>query len=295
MSTDSHPIKKKPGDTYVMDQENVAEMARLVDQDRLITESMGGLFPPHLALSAIHDVLDIACGPGGWAIEVARTYPQMQVSGIDISRLMVAYARMQAVAQELSHTSFRVMDITRRPLRFADASFDFVNARLLFSFMRPDKWPPLIRECQRILRPGGVLRLTECELALTDSPAFEAMASLFAQALRKAGQSFSPDGRTVGITPKLRNFLRVADFEDLQHAAYAIDWSYGSKGYEGTVQDFLIGLKLGQPFLVSIGITTEEAWDRLYEQAMAEMQAPTFCALWFYFSTWGRKPSQEGD
>jgi ubiquinone/menaquinone biosynthesis C-methylase UbiE len=294
MSTDSHPPKKKPGDTYVIDQENVSEMARLVDQDRLITETMGGLFPPHLDLAPLHDVLDIACGPGGWAIEVARTHPHMQVSGIDISRLMVAYARMQAVAQELANTSFRVMDVTR-PLKFLDASFDFVNARLLFSFMRPDKWPFLIHECQRILRPGGVLRLTECELALTDSPAFEAMASLFGQALRKAGQSFSPDGRTVGITPKLRNFLRAADFEHLQHAAYAIDWSYGSPGYEGTMHDFLIGLKLGQPFLVGVGVTTEEAWDRLYEQAMAEMQAPTFCALWFYFSTWGKKSLKEGD
>ena len=294
MSTDSHPPKKKPGDTYVMDQENVAEMARLVDQDRLITEAMGGLFPSQLDVAPLHDILDIACGPGGWAIEVAMTYPHKQVSGIDISRLMVAYARMQAVAQELANTSFRVMDVTR-PLKFADASFDFVNARLLFSFMRPDKWPLLVRECQRILRPGGVLRLTECELALTDSPAFEAMASLFGQALRKARQSFSPDGRTVGITPKLRNFLRAAGFEQLEHAAYAIDWSFGSPGYEGTMQDFLIGLKLGQPFLVGVGVTTEETWDRLYEQTMAEMKAPTFCALWYYFSAWGRKPSKAGD
>lgn len=283
------PAKKKLGDTYIMDQENVSEMTRLIEQDRLITAAMGGLFQRQLDLAPVHDLLDIACGPGGWDMDVARSYPDKHVTGVDISRLMITFARTQAAVHELPNTHFLVMDVTRS-LRFPDASFDFINARLLFSFMRPQKWPHLLRECMRLLRPGGILRLTECEMAHTNSPAFEALGGFLGQALKRAGQSFSPDGRTVGITPCLRNFLRDAGFADIQHEAYAIDWSHGAPGHEGTVQDFVIGLKLGQAFLVGAGVTSDREYSRLYEQAVNHMQEPGFYAIWFYLSAWGKKP-----
>ena len=288
----SLPPKRKRGDTYIMDQENIAEMARLVDQDRLITQTMGGLFQPPIDLAPVHDILDIACGPGGWAMDVARSYPDKHVTGVDISRLMITFARTQAVASEVPNTRFLVMDVSHS-LRFPDASFDVINARLLFSFMRPQKWPHLVRECLRPLRPGGLLRLTECEMAQTNSPAFETLGGFLGQALKRAGQSFSPDGRTVGITPCLRNFLRDAGFERIQHEAYALDWSYGAPGHESTVQDFVIGLKLGQPFLVGAGVTTDREYSRLYEQAVRHMQLPDFYAIWLYLSAWGHKPPVE--
>src|SRR5579885_3757190 len=45
--------------TYVAPTENAAEMARLIDQDRLVTEAMGGLFPPDLDPQAVRAVLDV--------------------------------------------------------------------------------------------------------------------------------------------------------------------------------------------------------------------------------------------
>ena len=48
--------------TYVIDAENGAEMVRLIDQDRLITQAMGGIFSERNDLSNIFDVLDIAAG-----------------------------------------------------------------------------------------------------------------------------------------------------------------------------------------------------------------------------------------
>jgi len=47
---------------YVIDAENAAEMARLMLQDRLLTQSMGGLIPEPIDLSQAYQVLDIACG-----------------------------------------------------------------------------------------------------------------------------------------------------------------------------------------------------------------------------------------
>src|SRR5205807_8685362 len=123
----------KSESTYVIDAENAAEMARLTNQDRLVTKVMGGLFPERSDHSTIHEILDIACGPGGWVLDVAHAYPEKRVSGIDISTLMIEYARYQAYIQSLNHVSFKIMDALE-PLDFPDNSFDFVNARFISGF-----------------------------------------------------------------------------------------------------------------------------------------------------------------
>ncbi|GHP00378.1 hypothetical protein KSF_104250 [Reticulibacter mediterranei] len=51
---------------YFIDTESAAEMARLLQQERLLTRAMGSLFPSDLDPTHLHRVLDIACGPGGW-------------------------------------------------------------------------------------------------------------------------------------------------------------------------------------------------------------------------------------
>src|SRR5947209_14425138 len=121
---------------------------------------MGGPLTGIADPKALHDVLDLGCGPGGWVLDTAFENPHMEVAGIDISRIMIDYANARARTQQLPNASFGVMDITR-PLEFPDASFDLVNARFLFAVLKRDAWSPFLDECTRVLRPGGILRLTE--------------------------------------------------------------------------------------------------------------------------------------
>src|SRR5262249_15001579 len=153
--------------TYAVDAESAAEMARLMRQDHLITKGMGGIFPEKIDLSGVQRILDLACGPGGWVLETAFAYTDIDVIGVDISERMITYANAQANVQQLSNASFRVMNILQ-PLDFPDSSFDLINARLISGFMRPAWWSGLMRECLRILRPGGILRFTELEPGFTN-------------------------------------------------------------------------------------------------------------------------------
>jgi tRNA G46 methylase TrmB len=90
--------------SYVMDAESATEMARLMDQGSFMTRGMGGLFPERAGdLSTIHDILDIGCGPGGWVHDVAYTYPDINVTGIEISKRMIQYARAHARVQHLDN------------------------------------------------------------------------------------------------------------------------------------------------------------------------------------------------
>jgi ubiquinone/menaquinone biosynthesis C-methylase UbiE len=150
--------------SYINDPESGAEMARLLDQDRTVTNAMGGLLPELGSdIEGMQDILDLACGPGGWAQELAFTHPQLKVTGVDISRAMIAYARMQARVRHLENASFTVMDVQAPFDVFSDNSFDLVNARTMAGFMKKGSWSQVVGECARVLRPGGVLRLTEVD------------------------------------------------------------------------------------------------------------------------------------
>ena len=74
---------------YIIDAESASEMARLMHQDHLMTERMGGLFPAGIDPSQVHTVLDLACGPGSWVLDVAYEYPAIEIVGTDISNRMI--------------------------------------------------------------------------------------------------------------------------------------------------------------------------------------------------------------
>jgi ubiquinone/menaquinone biosynthesis C-methylase UbiE len=284
------PENKPEENTYFIDAESATEMARLINQDRLFTENMGGLFPERNDVSSMHEILDIACGPGGWVLDVASAYPEIRVIGIDISNTMIEYARARAWSKGLNNASFQVMNALK-PLEFANDSFDMVNARSIFGFMPTTEWPRLIQECVRIARSGGIVRLTEFDTyGTTNSPAVEKINEIGLRAFKLAGRSFSPDGRSLGMTPMLGRFLRDAGCINIQRKAHAFDFSSGTEAHEAMYNNSQVVFKLSQPFLVKMKVATQEELDILYRQALGEMMSDDFCGVWFYLSAWGEKP-----
>jgi hypothetical protein len=57
--------------SYIFDPESPTEMARLINQDRVTTNSMGGPLSGITTPSLLHNILDLGSGPGGWALDVA--------------------------------------------------------------------------------------------------------------------------------------------------------------------------------------------------------------------------------
>ncbi len=277
--------------TYILDSESAAEMARLMKQDRLITGGMGGIFPERDDIASMHNILDIACGPGGWILDVAFAYPKTNVAGIDISHTMIDYAAAQAWSQGLDNASFQVMDALK-PLEFFDKSFDLVNARFLVAFMPKTAWPKLLQECMRITRPGGIIRLTEFDdPGRTNSLAFEEWRSLTLHATRLAGLNASPDGHDFGIMPILSHLLRSAGLDGVQIKAHAIDFSAEAPAFASMYENCRIAFKGVQPFLIKMGIVTEEEAEQKYQQMLLEMLSNDFCGLWSYLTAWGTKPT----
>jgi ubiquinone/menaquinone biosynthesis C-methylase UbiE len=94
-------------------------------------------------------VLDVAPGPGYFAIEIARL-GRFQVTGLDISRTMVQISKENAAAAGVT-VEFRQGDATEMP--FTDGSFDLVVSQAAFkNFRHPVS---ALNEMHRVLRPGG--------------------------------------------------------------------------------------------------------------------------------------------
>ncbi len=277
--------------TYIFDIESAAEVARLIDQDRIVTKGMGGLLAEQASPEQFHTILDLASGPGSWALDLAFQYPGIEISGIDISKTMVDYANARARTQGLNNVSFGVMDV-RKPLDFADQSFDLINARFLLGILYREDWPRLLTECRRILRQGGILRLTEADvISLTTSSAFEQISALAALALHRAGYGFSPDGGTFGMTPALARLLRESGFVKIESKAHAIRFSpYDEETYADMCANIRVGAQQGRSLLNKMGLITEEAFDKLYQQMQIEMLSDDFSGVWPYMTVWGAKP-----
>lgn len=284
------PNSSERENTYIIDTEDAAEMARLLDQDMLTTRSMGGLFSERsLDLEGVHNILDIACGPGGWVLSVAENYPDIEVTGGDISERMIRYAQAHARARGFSNAHFQVINILE-PLPFADQSFDLINARLLEGLMTPATWPALLKELVRVCRPGGTLRLTEFEGPITTSPAFEKINRIGLHTAHQQKRCFAPDERNIGITAVLGRLLLQAGCQNIQKKPHVCDLSAEAEDREGWFQNWTTVYRLAQPFFLKMGLVTEDEFNALHQQMVAEMLADDFGGVFYGLTVWGTRP-----
>jgi ubiquinone/menaquinone biosynthesis C-methylase UbiE len=288
MSTKEEPREN----AYILPTDSDAEMARLINQDQVISGTTG-LLPHSLVLHNGDRILDVACGPGGWARTLALQYPGVQVVGIDISQTMLAYANASAQAQHLPNISFQLMDVTK-PWPLADASFDLVNARLMIAFLNDEKWQQVIAEMLRVLAPGGTIILAETDdSGHTNSPALETLALQSTRAARRAGLSQHPLGHHFGITPLLGSYLQQAGVAQIQQEAHVIDFSAGAPAHRAMVENLKVGYALAQPYMVRQGMGTQQELDELDKQLPGELESPDFRGLLYVLRIWGKKPVKE--
>jgi len=113
-----------------------------------------------LALSPGDGVLDVACGPGNFSRDFARSVgPAGLVVGIDSSRPMLERAVRETRESRLDNTVFVLGDAALLPFR--DASFDAACCFAALNLIA-EPWKAL-DEMTRVLTPGGRIAIfTSC-------------------------------------------------------------------------------------------------------------------------------------
>lgn len=139
-------------------------------------------------------LLDVGCGDGAMAIELAQQ--GATVTALDADPSMIAAARLRA---ENETTRVQLVEGDAESLPFDDATFDVVVAVTVLCFVRDAEHA--VREIARVLKPGG--RLVIGELGRW---------SLWAAQRRMRGWLGHPVWRTV-------KFRTAADLRSLAEAA----------------------------------------------------------------------------
>jgi len=289
MAIPPNPHQERPSTYIVQDRSNQEELQRLQLQDHLITVALGGALPEQPDPTRFHRVLDMACGTGGWLIELAKTAPTLpHLVGADISKRMVDTARAQAEAQQVhDRVEFRVMDALRL-WEFPKDVFDLTNLRFAMSFLRTWEWPQVLRELLRVTQPGGIIRLTEADLPdQSSSPALLHLFRLLAQAYSHAGKYFRPQAN--GVSSDLAGLLKQQGLQNVQTRVYRPEARAGTVEGELFFKDMKYLFRTNLPFLQKWSRVPDNYEDH-YQQMLAEMQQPDFFVTNQTITAWGIKP-----
>ncbi|KAL5394639.1 hypothetical protein PMIN02_004777 [Paraphaeosphaeria minitans] len=132
---------------YVLPNDNI-EHRRLELQHRLLWQLMGNkVFHSPVQKDTKRRTLEIGCGTGAVTHEMASTFPDAQVFGVDLSPV-------PQVRQKLSNISYvqgNIMNVDHAA--FEENSFDLIFSRLLVLGM--SNWKAYVERCVSLTKPGG--------------------------------------------------------------------------------------------------------------------------------------------
>jgi arsenite methyltransferase len=135
---------------------NDPQVVDVYDDLPIWSAMVGQVLLRHLPLDANAKVLDVGCGTGFPAVELAqRLGPTAHVTGIDPWAAALARAGRKAKVWGVGNVTFIDGDATSMP--FPENSFELIVSNLgLNNFADP---AAALAECRRVIRPGGRIAL----------------------------------------------------------------------------------------------------------------------------------------
>lgn len=266
-----------------------AELHRLHIQHQILTVGMGGLLPEQEDMTRFSRVLDVGCGTGDWLLDLAGACPDIPVLvGIDLDSSALRYAARQAESRQLSQrVRFHLLDALGSLHWPEEHSFDLVNQRFGASWIRQWEWAPLLFQYRRVSKPGGLVRVSEFDIGVSNSPALEQLAVSSARAFAQAGHFFVPERD--GLSCQLVPLLQRTGLRGVEQRTARILCQAGTQLGDLFAQDIKRLLHTIGPFLQKWAPLSSD-YKKLCRRALADLSEPWFVATWNITTAWGTTP-----
>ncbi|KAF8437377.1 S-adenosyl-L-methionine-dependent methyltransferase [Terfezia claveryi] len=263
------------------------EFERLIRQHRALQRVFEDrlIFPP---VSGPRKILDCGCGPAAWATDVAERYPESEVIGIDLSPHMAP--------DPTPYNFWFQIDDLNKPFTFQEGDFDFVHSRCVGPGLDRTRWDTYVRDCFRVLKPGGWLQMVEFYYnvqsdngSLTDSHALRRWSDMY---LRANDQS-----RDLRAPLRFRTLFDQAGFVDVETRMIPVHLSGWSKNdneriigeaYKEVFRATLSALGL-HPLINNFGLSLNQA-QVLIASARHELENLSYRPYLGLYVSIGRKP-----
>jgi ubiquinone/menaquinone biosynthesis C-methylase UbiE len=195
-------------------EKNAEELARLKLQATIAIDVEREVWR-HSGLRPGMNVLDIACGPGFTACELARFVGNGTVTGVDINEELIFTAHQAKISEKVDNVSFSHGNIY--DLDLPENAFDFVYARFVFQHL--EKPELALSNIRNVLKPGGVL----CILDIDDNwTSFSPESDAFVKFIRKSGAGQKRKGGNRLIGSQLFGLLSKAGYQDVRTKVYPV-------------------------------------------------------------------------
>jgi SAM-dependent methyltransferase len=190
---------------------------------------LAAAFATAIAPNSGESVLDVGCGTGALASELARRLPAQSIAAVDPSELSV-----QACATACPGADVRVSPAESLP--FADGSFDLVLSQLVVNFLTDAQRG--VAEMVRVVRPGGIVAACTWDYG-------DGMTML--RAFWDSAAATDPGAPDEGSTMR---YCTQSELAGLWREAGLTDVATGDLVVERTFDDFD---ELWQPFTLGVG------------------------------------------
>ncbi|MGZ3787774.1 MAG: class I SAM-dependent methyltransferase [Bacteriovorax sp.] len=132
-----------------------------VEQDRLRRQAR---FAEHtiyqnVNFSSTKKVLEVGCGVGAQSEILLRRFPDLHLTGIDLSEKQLSAAKESLAKLEFAKGRYELQQMSAEDLKFDSESFD--GAFLCFVLEHVPDPRRVLSEVRRVLNPGGVVYITE--------------------------------------------------------------------------------------------------------------------------------------
>jgi hypothetical protein len=238
------------------------EQHRLFFQHYMMRTILGGNIAAPLS-RAPSAVIDIGCGTGQWALEIAYEIPTAKVVGIDLELPQVDTSHPQYPR----NCSFECLNALE-PLPYAPQSIDYIHLRFMSSSIPVATWPQIVPRLASHLKTGGWMEWIESGPIYAAGPAFGQLCAAWEEFGQRRGHLARPGSQ-------IAQALQAAGLHSVAYQPVRVPiGAYGGRLGRMTAQDGIAIFRALRPGILKFQIMTPQEFDWCLDQAQFEMNDP---------------------